>query len=181
MRLSAINTADILPRVTSRRRLRYVAAGTLVLLVASCAGGGGSSGTSTSGGAQFAPVYVPVTTAPHSTHGVPSAKAERDRLLDLAQPGTKLTSQGTVPGWPSANGAAIPATASQVSGFGFLSDTAKHVQYLGFAVKDSAGHCAGGDIEADSGGTYVQSAEPVEIPRHAPCTGDEAAKVAGHS
>ena len=52
--------------------------------------------------------------------------------------------------------------------------------HLGFAVKDSSGHCAGGDIEADAAGTYVQSAQPVDMPRHAACTGDEAAKLAGH-
>jgi hypothetical protein len=53
------------------------------------------------------------------------------------------------------------------------------MQYLGFAVKDTVGHCAG-DIRANRAGTSVQSAAPVTIPPHAPCTGDAAAKAAGH-
>jgi hypothetical protein len=116
-----------------------------------------------------------------TAHAVTSAQAERDRLLALAQPGTKVTSQGTLSGWPSANGAAIPASPSELSGFGFEADHAKKVQYLGFAVKDTAGHCAGGEIQADLAGTYVQSATAVTIPSHAPCTGNEAAKAAGHA
>ena len=122
---------------------------------------------------------VPTTATPPAP-SFPSATQERNRLLGLAKPGTRVTSQGTLPGWPAANGAAIPATTSQVSGFGFLVDKNQNVQYLGFAVLDTKGKCALGDIEANSSGTEVVSASPVTTPAHGPCTGDQAARAAGH-
>ncbi|MFL5824019.1 MAG: hypothetical protein ACJ764_11315 [Solirubrobacteraceae bacterium] len=163
--------------MTSWRRLLHVAAGVLVLVAGGC---GGATSQSSTNRVRFTPVYVPAPTTPAAHHAVKSAKVQRDKLLGLAAPGTKVTPRDTVPGWPSANGAAIPATTSQVSGFGFLVDQTKRVQYLGFAVTDAAGHCAGGNIEADLAGKFVLSSARVTIPRHAACTGDEAAKAAGH-
>jgi hypothetical protein len=66
-----------------------------------------------------------------------------------------------------------------VSGFGFVPDTSSHIQYLAFAVMDAAGRCAGGDLEANYSATQITSARPITIPAKAPCTGDEAAKIAG--
>lgn len=115
-----------------------------------------------------------------TSHPITSATGERNKLLGLAKPGTHLTPQGTVPGWPPANGSGIPATPSEVSGFGFVVDRTRNDQYLSFAVTDAAGRCAGGDLETDSSGRVVASARSIAIPHKAPCTGDEAARIAGH-
>ncbi len=148
-------------------------AGLAVVVLAGC--GSSSSGTGTSPLAGLG-----ATTGSTKLREISSASAERDKLLRLAKPGTNLTTQGTVLGWPPANGSGIPATSTEVSGFGFVVDKTRHDQYLAFAVTDTAGNCAGGDLEATASGTQVTSAKPITIPRHAPCTGDEAAKIAGH-
>jgi hypothetical protein len=142
------------------------------------AGCGANTKTGRSGGTEESTSAVP--TAPAKGTGFASAAAERNRLLALAKPGTKITSQGNVPGWPPADGSAIPATPTDVSGFGFNVDKAKNTQYLSFAVTDSRHACAGGDIVTNSKGTTVVSAKPVELPPHAPCTGDQVATQAGH-
>lgn len=124
-----------------------------------------------------APVATrPLVSLPHYSN----AAAERNKLLALARPGTKISSQGNLSDWPPANGSAIPATATEISGFGFNMDRAKKAQYLSFAVTDTSGACAGGEILAKANGTTVVSASPVKLPSHAPCTGDEVAKLAGH-
>ncbi len=76
-----------------------------------------------------------------------------------------------MPGWPPANGSAIPATATDISGFGFNVDKAKKDQYLSFAVTDASGACAGGDIVANAKGTMVVSTSAVKLPSHAPVHG----------
>lgn len=121
-----------------------------------------------------------------STTGTPtvrtytSATSERDRILALAKPGTSVTSQGNVRGWPPANGSGIPATPSEVSGFGFVADKARNLQYLSFAVIDTAHKCAGGDLETNASGSQIVSARPIKLPPKGPCTGDEVARIAGH-
>lgn len=125
-----------------------------------------------------APVATTSSVPPQSYS---SATAERNRLLSMAKPGTRITSQGDVPGWPPANGSAIPASATEISGFGFNADTARKDQYLSFAVGDSGHGCAGGDIVANAKGTTVVAAKPIRLPSHAPCTGDEVAKLAGQT
>jgi hypothetical protein len=125
-----------------------------------------------------APVALRATVKPHPFS---SATSERNRLLALARPGTKITSQGSISGWPPANGSGIPATATEISGFGFNVDKARKEQYLSFAVTDSRHGCAGGDIVTNSKGTNVVSSMPVNLTTHAPCTGDEVAKLAGHT
>jgi hypothetical protein len=117
--------------------------------------------------------------AAYGPHPYASATAERNKLLALAKPGTDVP-QGNVPNWPPANGSAIPATATEVSGFGFNVDKTQNVQYLSFAVADRNHGCAGGDIVTNAKGTKVISASPIKLPRHAPCTGDEVAELAGH-
>lgn len=99
----------------------------------------------------------------------------------MARAGTPITAQGTVSGWAAANGSAIPADPSNISGFGFVADKSKHIQYLSFAVKDTSGRCAGGDLLANAAGTMTTGGRAVAIPAKAPCTGDEVAKLAGHS
>jgi hypothetical protein len=121
------------------------------------------------------------TTPAVGPHPYSSATAERDMLLHLAKPGTKITSQGNVPGWPPANGSAIPATPTEISGFGFNVDKKRNVQYLSFAVGDKGHGCAGGDIVTNAKGTTVLSARPINLPSHATCSGDEVAKLAGYS
>jgi hypothetical protein len=148
-------------------------AGLAVVVLAGCGSSSPGTGTSLLGG-------VGSTVGSTKLREINSASAERDRLLALAKPGTNLTTQGTVLGWPPANGSGIPASSTEVSGFGFVPDKSRHDQYLAFAVKDTAGHCAGGDFEATASGTQVTSARPITIPPKAPCTGDEAAKIAGH-
>lgn len=125
-----------------------------------------------------APVALKATVQPHPFI---SASTERNRLLALAKPGTKVGYQGSISGWPPANGSGIPATATEISGFGFDVDKARKEQYLSFAVADSKHGCAGGDIVTNSKGTNVASAKPVKLPSRAPCTGDEVAKLAGHT
>jgi hypothetical protein len=111
---------------------------------------------------------------------VTSATDEVKQLLALAKPGTTITSQGIVSGWAPANGSAIPADPSQISGFGFVADQAKHIQYLAFAAKDTSGKCAGGDLLANASGTRVTGGKAITVPAKAPCTGDEVAKLAGN-
>jgi hypothetical protein len=154
--------------------------GLAILLLAGC-GSSGSSGTGTSALATLSTLGS-TTGAPviHTVKSYTSATAERDKLLALAKPGTSLSSQGTVPGWPPANGSGIPATPSEVSGFGFVPDKGQKIQYLSFAVTDRTGKCAAGDLEANSAGTRVTSAKPITLPAKGPCTGDETAKIAGH-
>jgi hypothetical protein len=158
--------------------------GLAVMLLAGCGSSGsagtGSSGTGTGGGATLTTLGSTSGTTTASLPSYASATAERAKLLALAKPGTTLSSTGTVPGWPPANGSGIPATPSEVSGFGFVPDKAKNIQYLSFAVADSGGRCAAGDLEANAAGTQITSAKPVTLPSKAPCTGDEAAKIAGH-
>jgi hypothetical protein len=143
--------------------------GILVLAAAGC--GSGSKAT-------IAPVATTATVGPQPYS---SATTERNKLLDLARRGVKVTSQGNLPGWPPANGSAIPATATRISGFGFNVDKKRKAQFLSFAVRDSGGACAGGDILTDSKGKKVVSHRAIRLPPHAPCTGDEVAKLAGHT
>jgi len=158
-----------LKRAAGKGLIRLVILGILPVAAAAC----GSSSRHTIP----APVAIKAAFPPHPYS---SAAAERDRLLRLAQPGTKITSQGNLPGWPPANGSAIPATPTEVSGFGFNLDKARKVQYLSFAVRDAGGACAGGDILANAKGTEVISGTAVSLPHHGPCTGDEVARMAGH-
>lgn len=144
-----------------------------MVVLAGCGSSSTGTGTSPAGA-------LGSTTGSNRLREITSASAERDRMLLLAKPGTNLTTQGTVLGWPPANGSGIPATSTEVSGFGFVPDKARHVQYLAFAVMDTARRCAGGDLEATAAGTQVTSARPITIPPKAPCTGDEVAKLAGH-
>src|ERR1700693_4590899 len=103
----------------------------------------GTSAGATSGTASASPSATTTTlssgaaaTASPSPRGVvTSAPGEVKKLLALAKPGTTITSQGTVPGWAPANGSAIPADPSHISGFGFVSQKAAGIQYLSFAVK----------------------------------------------
>jgi hypothetical protein len=154
--------------------------GLAIVLLAGC-GSSASSGTGTSGISTLSTVGS-TTGAPalHTVHTITSATAERDKLLALAKPGTAVSSQGTVPGWPPANGSGIPSTPSDVSGFGFVPDKAKNIQYLSFAVMDTGNRCAGGDLEANFAGTQIITARPITVPAQGPCTGDEVAKIAGH-
>ncbi len=120
-------------------------------------------------------------TAPPSPKGVvTSATGEVKTLLATAKAGTAISSQGTVAGWAPANGSAIPADPSHISGFGFVPDTPQHIQYLAFAVKDTSGKCAGGQLLANASGTKVTGGKSVAVPAKEPCTGDEVAKLAGH-
>jgi hypothetical protein len=160
-------------RVTDRIRLLSLA-GLTVVVLAGC----GSSTPSATGISAL--LTSGSTTGGPGVQQTTDATAERDKLLKLARPGTSVTAQGTVPGWPPANGSGIPATPSELSGFGFVADKAQNLEYMSFAVFDSAGRCAGGDLEANSAGTQITSARPVAIPAKAPCTGDEVAKLAGH-
>ena len=120
-------------------------------------------------------------TAPPSPQGVvTSATGEVKKLLAVAKSGTAITPQGTVAGWAPANGSAIPADPSHISGFGFVADKAKRIQYLSFAVKDTSGNCAGGDLLANPAGTRTTGGRAITVPAKASCTGDEVAKLAGH-
>jgi hypothetical protein len=122
-----------------------------------------------------------LATGPPSPRGVVTdAPGEVKKLLAVAKPGTAITAQGTVSGWAPANGSAIPADPSHISGFGFVADMAKHIQYLSFAVKDTSGKCAGGDLLANAAGTQTTGGRAIAIPAKAPCTGDEVARLAGH-
>lgn len=159
----------LLTRAAGRTLIRLAILGILVLAATGC----GSSPRNT--------IPAPVaTTAAYGPNPYSNATAERNKLLGLAKPGTKVTSQGNLPGWPPANGSAIPASATEVSGFGFNVDKVLKVQYLSFAVSDTNHSCAGGDIIANAKGTTVVSSRAVKLPSHAPCTGDEVAKLAGH-
>ena len=120
------------------------------------------------------------TTAPAPKGVVTSATGEVKTLLTTAKAGTAVSSQGTVAGWAPANGSAIPADPSHISGFGFVPDPAQHNQYLAFAVKDTSGKCAGGQLLANASGTKVTGGKSVAVPAKKPCTGDEVAKLAGH-
>jgi hypothetical protein len=151
--------------------------GVAIVLLAGC-GSSASSGTGTSALSTLGSTTG--TLAPHTLHTYISATAERDRLLALAKPGTSVSSQGTVPGWPPANGSGIPATPSDVSGFGFVPDKARNIQYLSFAVLDTTDKCAGGDLVTNASGGQITSARPITVPAKGPCTGDEVAKIAGH-
>jgi hypothetical protein len=102
------------------------------------------------------------------------------KMLALGRKGTRITPQGTVPGWASANGSGIPATPTHLSGFGFVADKARNIQYLSFAVRDTSGRCAGGDLQANAAGKRIIGGRPVTVRAKAPCTGDEVAKLAGH-
>jgi hypothetical protein len=62
-----------------------------------------------------------------------------------------------------------------------VADKSKGIEYLAFAVKDTSGKCAGGDILANAAGTQTTGGKAVSVPAQAPCTGDEVAKLAGHS
>lgn len=122
-----------------------------------------------------------LATAPPAPRGVVTdAPGEVKKLLAVAKAGTAITAQGTVSGWAPANGSAIPADPSHISGFGFVADQAKHIQYLSFAVKDTSGRCAGGDLLANAAGTRTTGGRAIAVPAKAPCTGDEVAKLAGH-
>jgi hypothetical protein len=153
----------------------------IALAVAGC-GSSPSSGTGTSTvstSAVSSATTGATTTAPPSPRAVVrSASDEVKQLLALAKPGTTIGSQGSVPGWAPANGSAIPAEPSHVSGFGFVAD--KAIQYLAFAVKDTSGKCAGGDLLANASGTRITGGKAIAVPAKAPCTGDEVAKLAGH-
>ncbi|HEY1524390.1 MAG TPA: hypothetical protein VGF70_15370 [Solirubrobacteraceae bacterium] len=120
------------------------------------------------------------STAPPAPRAlVQNATNEVKTLLAVAKPGTTIAAQGTVSGWAPANGSAIPADPSHISGFGFVAD--KGIQYLAFAVKDTSGKCAGGNLLANAAGTLTTGGKAVSIPAKAPCTGDEVAKLAGHA
>ena len=160
-------------RVSERMRALSLA-GLAVAVLAGC-GSSASSGTGTA-----AQSTSGSTTGAPSPHPITSASVEVSKLLALGKPGTSLTGQGTVPGWPPANGSGVPATPSEVSGFGFVADKARNDQYLSFAVMDTAQRCTGGDLETNTSGTQVASAKPVKLPAKAPCTGDEVAKLVGH-
>lgn len=122
-----------------------------------------------------------LATAPPAPRGVvTSATDEVKKLLAVAKAGTAITAQGTVSGWAPANGSAIPADPSHISGFGFVADKAKHIQYLSFAVNDTSGKCVGGDLLANAAGTRTTGGRAIAVPAKAPCTGDEVAKLAGH-
>jgi hypothetical protein len=103
------------------------------------------------------------------------------KLLALGKAGTPVSPEGTISGWAPANGSAIPADPSHTSGFGFAADKSKGIQYLSFAVKDTSGRCAGGDLLANAAGTTTTGGRAISVPAKAPCTGDEVAKLAGHS
>ncbi len=159
--------------------------GLAILLLAGCGSSSAPSASSTSSDTGTAALTTLSATASTPTtlpqvYSNTSATSTRNKLLALAKPGTSVTSQGNVPGWPPANGSGIPATPSEVSGFGFVPDKAQNIQYLSFAATDRKGRCAGGDLEANQAGTLITSARPITIPAKAPCTGDEAAKIAGH-
>ena len=174
-------------RVTDRivrDRIRALSlAGLAVVVLAGC-GSSASSGTGTSAGATSASISGSTIAGPTTTAAtvqtITNATAERNKLLALAKPGTRVTSQGMVPGWPPANGSGIPATSSETSGFAFVQDKAKNIQYLSFAVMDRTGRCAAGDLETNASGLQITSARPITIPPKSPCTGDEAARIAGH-
>lgn len=160
-------------RATGRIRLLSLA-GLTVAVLAGC-------GSSASTGTGIAPLLNSGSTTGGSTaHAFTSATDERNKLLALAKPGTSVTAQGTIAGWPPANGSGIPATPSEISGFGLVVDKPKNLEYLSFTVMDTSGKCVGGDLETNSAGTQIVAARPITIPAKAPCTGDEAAKVAGH-
>jgi hypothetical protein len=111
---------------------------------------------------------------------IQNASDEVKKLLGVAKAGTTITPQGTIPNWDPANGSAIPAEPSHISGFGFVADKSKGIEYLSFAVKDTSGKCAGGDLVANAAGTKTTGGKAVSVPDKAPCTGEEVAKLAGH-
>lgn len=178
----------MLPRLSSRIRPISLSALAGIALAAAGCGSSSSSGTVASTTSTSA-VSATTTTLSSSgdTTGSPSPRAvvtsapgEVKKLLALAKPGTTITSQGTVPGWAPANGSAIPADPSHISGFGFVSQKGAGLQYLSFAVKDSSGKCAGGDLLANASGTRITGGKAITVPAKAPCTGDQVAKLAGH-
>ena len=124
---------------------------------------------------------LPTAASPSPRGVVTSATGEVKKLLAVGKPGTSVTAQGTVAGWAPANGSAIPADPSHISGFGFVADKAKKLQYLSFAVKDTSGKCAGGDLLANAAGTRTTGGRAIAIPSKDPCTGDEVALLAGHT
>jgi hypothetical protein len=159
-----------------------------VILIAAGCGSSSPSGTaapttstSTSTHTTAPGATTGASLAPPTTRGpFPDASVEVQKMLRLAKAGTRITPQGTVPAWASANGSGIPATPTHLSGFGFVVDKAKNIQYLSFAVKDTSGRCAGGDVLANGSGTKITGGKPITVPAKAPCTGDEVAKLAGH-
>jgi len=165
---------------------RYAPLSVAVLTAVALTGcGSGTTGTATAqlstvGSTTGAPATTTANFSLIPNRPAASARGIRDKLLALAKPGTPITTQGTVPDWPPANGSGIPATPTDLSGFGFVVDKPKNMQYLSFAVKDSSGKCAGGDIVANSAGTAITGGQAISVPAKAPCTGDEVAKLAGH-
>ena len=113
------------------------------------------------------------------------ASHDRDALLADAPVGSAIVN-GYPSQWASTAysfaGAAVSADASgTVSGCGFVIDKAHNDEgYLSFAVQDSNGNCAGGDLVAAGSGDTVTSATPVTVPAGQPCTGNSVAAAAGH-
>lgn len=79
--------------------------------------------------------------------------------------------------WASAEpdllgGYALAATPTQISGFQFVESKSTGGEILVFAVADSSGTCAVGELVADSAGTTVASAEPLDVAAGTECTGN---------
>jgi hypothetical protein len=145
------------------------------------ASAGSKSGTTASTTGTTTTLSASGSSAPPAPRAlVEDASGEVKTLLAVAKPGTTISSQGTVPGWAPANGSAIPADPSHISGFGFVADKSKGIQYLSFAVKDTSGRCAGGDLLANAAGTRTTGGKAIAVPAKTPCTGEEVAKLAGH-
>lgn len=132
-----------------------------------------SSGATPSAGSGAAPISVPIA----------DASATRDALL--AQAMGSAESGGTVTNWTADkalafSGSAVAAGPSDVSGFTFVTDKAKNVDFLSFAVADTQGHCAGGVLLDNASFTKVISAKPVTLPAGAACTGSAVGQAAGY-
>lgn len=161
----------------SRRSVTGVLAVMAALGVGACGSSNSSTSTST---ARSGSASTATTSSAAAGASGGSAAAVRDKLLALAKPGTTID-HGAIAGWPkNAQGSAIPATPSAISGWGFAVDKRKNIQFLSFAVTDSKGHCVGGDIQSDTAGNKVVSARPVTVKPGSPCSASTVAAAVGH-
>ncbi len=116
---------------------------------------------------------------------ITDAKAARDTLLRQAATST-IDDQGQVSAWTAADagltfaGSGVPADPATISGYQSVTSKSKDLDYLTFAVADSAGGCAAGALELSSDGSKVAKSMPVTLPAGAQCTGSAAGDAGGY-
>lgn len=127
----------------------------------------------------------PATTAGAVKAPISDAVQTRDTLLAQAD-GSVIDSNAFPVAWHVDQAslfagygfAADPRTIS--GGYSFVTSKAKGVDYLAFAVADTAGRCAGGLLVANSASTAVAQVNPVTLPSGGLCRGDAVAQAAGY-